>query len=144
MILRQIIISYPRRFYTQIYPVQKRMADPAKILLNLRRSTGTFLHIRVISARAWIHCRHQHKSSRERIISMSSRYLNLSLFQRLSEHLKHTFAKLRELIQEENSSMGQADLSRSRDPAPSDQCSAGCCMMYFPEGPCLYQRLVLI
>ncbi len=76
-------IPDPWSFRTDIHPIQERLADLPKILLNLRRRAGTSVKVRIIPAGAGIHGTDQYEVCRKYEVPLTSCNPDLPFFQRL-------------------------------------------------------------
>src|SRR5437870_8122706 len=67
-----------------------------------------------VSARAWIHGRHEHKVSREGHVSLCPTDGHKPVLQRLPDRLKHRVRELAQLIEEEHTPVAQCQVMTLR------------------------------
>ncbi|GIS60429.1 MAG: hypothetical protein CM1200mP2_26540 [Planctomycetaceae bacterium] len=105
-----------------IDPVQQGAADPGHVTFDLRDPAVTIpARISPEPTRAWVHRRHQHQVRRKGHAAQRPGNRDLVLFERLPHYLQRPPVEFGQLVQEQNSVMRQADLSRRRTAATSHQ-----------------------
>lgn len=114
---RQSRKFHPRHLRADIHAIQNRAGNPAQVSLYLSRRTAALVPIRIISAGAGIHGRHQHKIRRIAEGSAAPGDLDPVLFHGLSEQIQRFPSEFRQLIQEQNPSVRQTDDTRTGNPA---------------------------
>jgi hypothetical protein len=73
----------------QINPIEQRPGNSLPITLDLKRSTSAFaFEITKITARAWVHRRHQHEFGWKRDASGCARHRHFAILDWLSHHLE--------------------------------------------------------
>ena len=114
---RQAGKFHPGHLRTNIHPIQNRAGYPAQIPLYLSRGTAALVPIRIITAGAGIHCRHQHKVRRIAVGSAASGDLYPVFFHGLSQQIQCVPFKFGEFVQKQDPSVSQADHSRTGNPS---------------------------
>ena len=80
------------------------------VTLNLQRCAAAFMAAVIqISARTWIHCRHQHETAGEGDTGRRTGNRHYPIFQRLPQHFQRIAVKLRQFIQKKHTAMRKAD-----------------------------------
>jgi hypothetical protein len=97
-----------------VEPVEERPAQPRSVrrhtLHGARTPRGP---VASVAARARIHRAHDERSRGERRLCLRPRDRDDAIFERLAERLERAAPELRELVEEEDAVVGEADLAGS-------------------------------
>ena len=97
----------------------------------------------VPSAFAGVHCTHEHEVCRKGLGPGNARYGDLAVLKRLTQHLEHVLAKLRQLIEKQHAVVCKADLARARNRSAAGHCSARNGVVRRTERACGDDRVIL-
>ena len=99
--------------HLQVDSIQQRARNLAHILMALvRRADALLCWVSIVSARAWIHTRHEHERGGIVDAVLGSADADVAVLQRLTHHLKHRAVELWELVKKEDPIVGKADFPR--------------------------------
>lgn len=135
---------HPRYFDEEVDPVEDRSGEFFPITLTIEcRADALLLLIVVESAWARVQRSYEDEFRRIPIGGVDPIDGDLTIFHRLPERFDETGIEFQELIEEEDSFMGQAYLSGARIPSSSHDTHDAGGMMDPSEGPCRDERMVL-
>jgi hypothetical protein len=126
----------------QVDAVQQRAGDLAQVLLDLRRRAAAGPpRIGAVSAGARVHRRHQDEVGREGRGPQRPADRHAAVLQGLAQHLQRLAVELRQLVEEQDALVRQADLAGLRDAAAADQPGVADGVVRRAERPHRHQRL---
>gem|GEM_PF-5233003 len=118
----------------EINTIEDRSGEFGAVPFDLRLAADTgFFFVSEMSARTWIECTDEDEFRWIRITRIDPIDRDLTVFERLSEHLEEMGIKFEELIEEENSLVRETDLSGTRVSSSSDDTDTARRMMHFAE-----------
>ena len=113
-----------RHLEEDVDAVDKRTADATLVAGDQSGGAGALPEgVAVVAAGARIHGAHQHEVSRKSYPSLRPADGNQLVFQWLPQHLKQGMSEFRKFVEEEDSPVTEAYLSRFRPLSATDQTS---------------------
>src|SRR5439155_2240479 len=108
-----IAIFDRRHFNMQIDAIEQRPGNALTISLHLHRSAAAFaLEIAEVAARARVHCGDEHELRRKRDAACGAGDGDFAVFERFAHHLQCRSIEIRQLIQKEDTVVGEAYFAR--------------------------------
>ena len=100
-------------FNLQVDAVEQGAGDAVQVLLYLSGAAHAWLRGGVVvAAGAGIHAGYEHEAGGIFHVALHARDTDLAVFQRLAEYFEHVAAEFGQLVQKENTVVGEADFAR--------------------------------
>ena len=112
-VVGQLFVVDMRHLDKDIHPVEERPADAPLVARHQAGGAGALAEgVAVVAARAGVHRAHQHETGREGDAALGAADGDDLILQRLAQHFQQRVAELRQLIEEEDAAVAEADLAR--------------------------------
>src|SRR4051812_1303320 len=105
----------------KIDAVQQRTAEPPTVSRDLALAAATAVAVPGVPAGTWVGGGHEHEARGEHPRALPPDDRGVTVLQRLTKRLERRPGELGELVQEQDTVVGQAGLARDRPRAAADQ-----------------------
>ena len=140
---RQIAVADGGNLDMDVDPVEKGAGDPALILADLLgRAAAGAAPVAEVTAGTGIHRCNEHEAGGIGGREGGTGDRDPAVFHRLAQRLEGVLPEFRQLVEEEDPVMGEADLPRPRGMAAADQAGVGDRMVRGAKGPGPQERLL--